>query len=193
MRSGAALGFVLLGAGALWLLSAAGVVDLSYTTWIGVLLIAVGLAIMLTPGRHGLLVVVGILVVLAGVPAAALGDDLLEGGIGERTDSPAAASELEPFKVGIGKLTVDLTAPGLELDAATVEASVGIGDLLVIVPEDTDVSVDAHVGVGNADVLDEMENGVDVDLSLISGTSGAQELELELEVGVGNLRVERAP
>jgi hypothetical protein len=186
-----ALGAVLVGAGVLWLLSLTDVVDLSYTTWIGVVLIGIGIAIALTPGRHGVLVVVGILVVLAGVPAVALGDDLFEGGVGEKTESPAATTELEPFRVGVGKLTVDLTAPDLDLDEATVEASVGIGELLVLVPEDTDITVDAHVGVGNADVLGEEENGVDVDLSWISGTSGSQELSLELEAGVGNVRVER--
>lgn len=185
-----ALGVVIVGAGVLWLLSAADVVDLSYTTWIGLLLIGIGIAIALTPGRHGVLVVVGILVVLAGVPAVALGDDLLDGGVGEKTESPETSSELEPFRVGIGKLTVDLTAPDLELDEATVEASVGIGDLLVLVPPDTDLTVDAHVGVGNVDAFDQEENGVDVDLDWISGTSGRQELELDLEVGIGNIRVE---
>ncbi len=90
-----------------------------------------------------------------------------------------------------GKLTVDLTAPDLDLDEQTVEASVGIGELLVLVPEDTDITVDAHVGVGNADVLGEEENGFDVDFASISGTSGTQELTLDLEAGIGDIRVER--
>ena len=61
----------------------------------------------------------------------------------------------------------------------------------MLVPEDTDVTVDAHVGVGNADVLGEEENGFDVDLDSISGTSGTQELTLDLEAGIGDVRVER--
>lgn len=189
MRSGIALGLVLVGAGVLWLLSAADVVDLALRVWIGVLLIGIGLAIALTPGRHRALVILGLLVALAGVPVLAVGDEVFEGGIGESTENPRSSTDLEPFRHGIGKLTVDLTDPDLPLDDATIEASVGIGELVVLVPEGTDIALDAHVGVGNAEGLGQTENGVDVDLSGISGTSGSQEVMLELDVGVGNLRV----
>jgi predicted membrane protein len=191
MKDRSALGLLLLGAGILWLLTAADVVDLSYTTWIGILLIAIGLAIVLIPGRHGFLTFVGVLVVLAGVPALLVDRDVFEGGIGDEVETPLTLADDEPFRHGIGKLTVDLTEPGLELDGETVEASVGIGELLVLVPLDTDVTLDAHVGIGNAQAFGEEENGVDVDLTTISGTSGSQELDLELEVGIGDVRVER--
>ena len=58
-------------------------------------------------------------------------------------------------------------------------------------PEDTDITVDAHVGVGNADVLGEEENGFDVDFASISGTSGTREPTLDLEAGIGDIRVQR--
>jgi Cell wall-active antibiotics response LiaF, C-terminal len=186
-----AFGAVIVGAGVLWLLSEADVVDLSFTTWVGILLIGLGIAIALSRGSHRLLVVVGILVALVGIPALFVDDDLLSGGIGESTKRPETTADLEPFRHAVGKLTVDLTAPDLDLDEQTVEASVGIGELLVLVPEETDITVDAHVGVGNADVLGEEENGFDVDFSSISGTSGTQELTLDLEAGIGDIRVER--
>ncbi len=191
MSQRGALGLALLCGGVIWLLDVADIVDLSYEAWIGVLLVAIGVLIALTPGRRGLLVVAGILVVLAGLPALLVDDDLLSGGIGDATEEPQSRLDLEPYRQGIGKLTVDLTQPGLELDEEVVEASVGIGELLVLVPLDTDVTVDAHVGVGNAQVLGEEENGVDVDLDTISGTSGSQEVTLDLEVGIGDLRVQR--
>ena len=191
MKGRSALGLVLLGVGTLWLLSATDVLDLSYGTWIGVLLIAIGLAIALTPGRHGLLVAAGIVAALAGLPAVVVDSDVFGGGIGEEVEAPRTRTDIESFRHGVGKLTVDLTEPGLELDDVTVDASVGIGELLVLVPFDTDVSVDAHVGVGNAEAFGETESGVDVDLTTISGTSGSQELDLELEVGIGNIRVDR--
>jgi cell wall-active antibiotic response 4TMS protein YvqF len=186
-----ALGAVIVGAGVLWLLSEADAVDLSFTTWVGILLIGLGIAIALSRGSRRLLVVVGVLVALVGIPALFVNDDLFSGGVGESTKRPETTADLEPFRHAIGKLTVDLTAPDLDLDDQTVEASVGIGELLVLVPEDTDVTVDAHVGAGNADVLGEQDDGFDVDLDWISGTSGTQELTLDLEVGLGDIRVER--
>jgi predicted membrane protein len=74
-----------------------------------------------------------------------------------------------------------------------VEARLGIGDLEVVLPPDTDVDLDAHVGAGNVDAFGEEENGFDVDVNGISGTSGTQELDLVAEVGIGNLRVRFAP
>ena len=191
MTSRGALGLALLAGGTLWLLDVLDVVDVSYATWIGVLLIVIGLLIALTPGGHGFLVFVGILLVLAGLPALLVDQDLLKGGIGDAVEQPQTRLDLEAYRHGIGKLTIDLTEPGLDLDEEVVEASLGIGDLLVLVPLDTDVTVDARVGIGNAQVLGEEENGFDVDLETISGTSGSQELNLDLEVGIGNLRVER--
>jgi Cell wall-active antibiotics response 4TMS YvqF len=191
MNSRIALGLLVLGAGVLGLLAATDIVELSYTTWVGVALIGVGLAIAFLPGRRGVLVVLGVLVALAGIPALVVDDELFEGGIGESTERPESAAELEPFRQGIGKLTVDLTAPGLDLDGASVEASIGIGELLVRVPDDTDVTLDVHVGVGNADAFGETEDGFDVSLDGITSTSGSQELALELDAGIGEVRVER--
>jgi predicted membrane protein len=191
MRSRNALGLLLVGAGILWILQVADVVDLAYATWIGVTLIVIGFALALTRGGYALLVLVGILVVLAGLPSLVVDGDVLEGGIGDADESPESSFELGPFRQGIGRLTVDLTDPGLELDGRTVEASVGIGELVVLVPLGTDVSLDAHVGAGNADAFGENESGFDVQLTTISGTSGTQEIDLELEVGMGNISVER--
>lgn len=182
---------LILGAGALWLLAALDVVDLSRATWIGLLLIGTGIAIALS-GRRVLLVVLGIVVALIGVPAFVVDDALYEGGVGESTKRPESASDLQPFHHAMGKLTVDLTGPDLELDEKTIEASIGVGELLVLVPDGTDITVNAHLWAGRADSLGETEkSGLDVDLTAISGTSGTQELELELAVGAGNIRVRR--
>lgn len=191
MRGRVALGAVLLGAGVLSLLGVMNVIDLSYPTWVGLVLIGIGIAIAFVPGRHPVLVVLGILVALAGIPALVVDENFFEGGVGDAVERPESAGQLEPFRQAIGKLTVDLTAPDLDLDGARLEASLGIGDLVVVVPDDTDVDLDAHVAAGNAEAFGQAESGFDVDLIVLSGTSGSQELELELEVGIGNARVER--
>lgn len=192
MSGRVALGALIFAAGVLSLLSAIDVIDLSYATWIGLALVGIGFAIALVPGRHGLLVVLGILIALAGIPALLADERYFEGGIGDAVERPESPAELEPFRQGIGKLTVDLTSPDLDLDGATVEASIGIGELVVLVPDDTDVSLDIHVALGNAEALGETSSGIDVDLAGISSTSGSQELVLELDVGIGNVRVARA-
>ncbi|HXF98776.1 MAG TPA: LiaF domain-containing protein, partial [Gaiellaceae bacterium] len=112
---------------------------------------------------------------------------------GEAREAPRSPAEVEPYRHGVGRLTVDLT--GLELEEegpVAVEASVGVGELVVLVPRLADVSVDARVGLGNADVLGETEAGVAVDLEEPVPPAGAPDLELQLEVGLGSLRVQRA-
>jgi hypothetical protein len=191
MSGRVALGLVLVVAGALWLLEEADVVELGVRAWLGILLVAVGVGIVLSSRHRGLLVLAGVVLLLVGIPAVLVDDQLFEGGIGETTETPRDADDLEPFRLGIGELTVDLTEEGLPLDEQTVEASVGIGELVVIVPRDVDFRLDAHVGVGEAKALGEEEDGVDVDLELISGTAGSQETTLDLEVGIGELSVEQ--
>jgi hypothetical protein len=185
-----AFGLVLLAAGVLWLLTEADVLELGFRGWIGALLIAVGCAIALSSAHRAPLVLAGVILLLVGLPVFLVDDELFEGGIGDSVETPRSRADLEPFRQGIGKLTVDLTEDGLELDEAVVEASVGIGDLVVLVPTDVDYRLDAHVGVGNLEALDETENGVDVELERISGTAGSQEIDLELDIGIGNLEVE---
>jgi hypothetical protein len=190
MTSRVALGALLLGAGVAWLLSIADVLDLSYQTWIGLLLIAIGLAIALTPQHHGLLVVLGVVVLLAGLPALVVGD-VFTGDIGDAIEAPTTRAEIVPYEHGVGKLTVDLTSPGLSAEDLDVDAHVGIGELLVLVPNAPEVVVDAHVGIGNIDALGETEDGVDVNLDDRIPGSNSQEISLELDVGIGDIRIQR--
>jgi len=190
MTSRVAFGAILLGGGALWLLSSAGAVDLSYQTWIGIVLVAIGLAIAFTPGHHGLLTLLGILVILAGLPALVVGD-LVTGDVGDAIEAPVKPAEIGKYEHGIGKLTIDLTSPGLAGEDLDVKADQGIGELLVLVPEEAHLTVDAHVGIGNIDALGKEENGVDVDLDEEFPGLGEQAISLELELGVGDIRIQR--
>jgi hypothetical protein len=158
---------------------------------VGLLLLAIGVALVLARGRSATLIVVGILVALAGVPALLAEPQTFEGGVGRKTERPTSRADLGPFRQAVGTLTVDLTEPELDLDEATVEASIGYGRLLVVVPETVDITVDTEVAIGTAEALERTERGVDVELDGISSTSGRQELTLELDAGVGVVRVDR--
>jgi hypothetical protein len=190
VTSRAALGVILLGAGILWLLVETDVLDLSYQTWIGILLIAIGLAIAFTPGHHGLLILLGVLVLLAGLPALVAGD-VVTGDIGDALEAPASPAEIAPYEHGIGKVTIDLTAPGLAGSDLDVDAKLGIGELLVLVPTAADVVLDAHVGVGNIDALGKHGDGIDVNVEGRIPGPGDQRVALELDNGIGDIRVRR--
>jgi hypothetical protein len=191
-RGGLIAGLLLVLAGAGWLLETTGVLDLGVEVWIGLLLIAVGLAIALDAGHsHGFLVTLGVLLVLVGIPAAAIDADFLADGVGDRRETPTSVSETDdPYRLGMGQLVLDLT----ELTAigdVEIDGSVGVGQLLVYVPFDAAVRVDAHVSVGNVSIFGEDQSGVDVTVEREEPGVGGADFELELETGIGEVRLER--
>lgn len=190
------LGVLLLVAGGAWLLSALGVLDVGFQAGIALVLIGIGIVIALDAGHaHGGLVTLAVLLALLGAAATWVDVDLFDGGVGDRTEAPASATEARAgYDLAIGKLTLDLTA--LPADAggppAPVQASVGIGQLDVTVPRDANVQVDAHVSLGNIDTLGSSHGGVDVDdHSELAGTG--PRIALDAEVGIGEVRITRAP
>lgn len=144
--------------------------------------------------RPGGLVAVG--VVLTGVMVIGSAIDFpLGGGVGEREERPAAVAELrEEYQLGIGQLTVDLTdlsTAQLDADART-RVRVGIGQLVVIVPEGLAVRVEARATVGNVRVFEDEEGGFGAEREAGPGLDGrAAVLELVLSVGLGEVEVRR--
>lgn len=191
-RRALAPGLLLVAIGVGWLLETTGVIDLTFEVWVGLLLVAVGLGIVLDPGHpHGVLVVVGVLLVLVGIPAAAIDVDVVSGGVGDELNAPLTASQLEDrYEHGIGQLTIDLTSPGLP-QRVEVEASLGIGELRIYVPRDADVEVRAEAGIGDVLVLGIQESGVGPDVDVVDEGPSAQVVTIEADVGIGQVRVER--
>ena len=193
-RSGLVPGLLLVAIGAGWLLEATGAIDLTFEVWIGVLLVAIGLGIVLDAGHsHGLLVALGILLVLVGIPVAAIDVDVLSGGVGDEIEAPLTASELaDRYEHGIGQLTIDLTSPGLP-ERIEVEASLGIGELRIRVPFDARVEVAAQAGIGDVLVLGTQESGVGPELDVVEPGTSSRSVDIEADVGIGQVRVERGP
>ena len=95
-------------------------------------------------------------VVLLGVCAALMlsAGVRLQGGFGNETVTPGGANALAPaYRRAIGNLTLNLTALPARTALLTINASVGIGDLHVIVPAGARVRATIHVGRGSVQVL----------------------------------------
>jgi phage shock protein PspC (stress-responsive transcriptional regulator) len=146
-------------------------------------------------GRAPWLIVLGI--VLSFVTSiAAVADHHWGGGIGDRTWRPQTVTAADsPYRLGVGDATLDLTQlpPGSDVD---VETRLGVGHLVVLVPLDATVEVQAEVGAGQLEVLGEPDqDGTDLnekvtEPALVSGSG--RTITLDAAVGLGQLEVRRA-
>jgi Cell wall-active antibiotics response 4TMS YvqF len=186
---------VLVGIG--WLLDAAGV-GVPWRALLPAALIAVGLACVAGAfrGRQLALMAVGVAltVVLSVAAAADWGLEVpLAAGVGNRDQRPTTPAELTDYQLGAGTFRLDLRRLEVPAGTTTVEARVGVGELLVQVPGGVEVEVDARSGVGNVQVLGERESGLGSRVQTGSGvgSGGDRRLVLDLRVGIGQVEVDR--
>jgi hypothetical protein len=192
----AVLGGLLAVAGLVWLLAAVDAVPVSAQVAVGALLVLIGLALALLPGggHAALLVAAGIALALVGASVSALNLHLVDGSVGERRYAPADLTDVRhEYSLGIGSLGVDLTRLELEGEenegALPVRATIGIGELVVAVPREAFVTVDARVAVGEIEVRGRRHSGFDVRLQMDDGDAAAPAFRLQLEGGIGAVRV----
>ena len=187
-------GLVLVLLGVAWLLAILEV-DFPWETILPGALILVGaaLAVLARSGRYFGLVWIGVaLTVVLGIISTL--DVPLRGGIGDRDIRPATLGSLaSEYRLGIGKMSIDLSDVVSELPGGVtrIEASVGIGDLSVGIPDGVPVRVEGHVGAGRLMALDEDRDGLDVDAVVETPDYGSGDggILLELAVGAGKLEV----
>ncbi|MGZ4629884.1 PspC domain-containing protein [Oryzihumus sp.] len=113
--------------------------------------------------------------------------------VGDQTWRPQTISADSTFGIAVGDAVLDLTRlPATGLTGVSVPASVGVGQLTVIVPNDVTVAVDSHVGVGDitypADGGVSKSSGSDVSKHAVIGT-GPTELTIKAGVGFGEIKV----
>jgi hypothetical protein len=159
-------------------------------------LIAVGLACVAGAfqGRQHAMMVVGVVLTAVLAVAAAADWDLdvpLAGGVGDRTERPATPAELTSYELGAGDLLLDLRQLQVPPGTTAVKARVGVGELVVEVPDGVTVRVVASSGLGEVQVLGEQDNGVANRVDTTAEDGGDRRLELDLRVGIGQVRVER--
>lgn len=190
-----ALGLLLVVAGLVWLLRSIGVFHLSWDLLLPSALILVGAALVATArGRdHGGLVFLGVVLTLALV-LTSITPINFSGGVGDRTVTPTTAAELRSeYALTVGKQTIDLRQVTFDAGETRIAASVGIGDLVVRVPDDVAVRATIQIGAGNADVMERRFSGANVDETYESEgyDTASRRLLLDLSVGVGNIEVSR--
>jgi len=161
---------------------------------IAALAIAAGVVMIATAfvgGARWMIVPALVLVLPLGIVAAA--DIDVEGGVGDREYRPTSMTELrDQYKLGAGQLVVDLRDVDLPAGRTSVAVDVGIGEAIVLVPDDACVSSDVNIGIGHAEVLGRDSEGVDVAYAAdVMPDAGAPEVRVNADIGFGELRVQR--
>jgi phage shock protein PspC (stress-responsive transcriptional regulator) len=187
------LGALLAAAGTLGLLHVLDVYDVDVALALAVAVAGTGLAIAVgafTGFRVSGLVGVGLVLLAAFGFAAALPVSISEG-VGDKLERPLSAATLErSYEYGIGDFELDLTNVELSEGVTRVDVSLGIGELLVVVPDDVALDIDAHAGAGEVIVLGSMDDGLGADRELVLPGPDDDSPVLVLDAGVGFGQVE---
>lgn len=192
----ALLGIVLIGAGTLWLLAALGVA-LPVALVTPVVLVSLGIAVTVSALRGeehpalGLAVFVGVWLSLFALVTAVV-EVPLTGAVGDVDIAPVSAGELDDaYRLFAGSQRLDLR--DLELGPGTTELVVStvLGEIEVRVPAGMAVRVDAAAAAGTVEVGGTPVEGVGLlREDVTEGWDAAeQRLDLELRVGLGEVRV----
>jgi phage shock protein PspC (stress-responsive transcriptional regulator) len=196
--TGIALGSVLLVVGAAGALLAAGVYDLRPETFVAGAIVVTGAALVASAwfGGAPLLIWLGLATaaVLGALTAANVN---LSGGVGDRVYRPAAATELKSdYKLGIGRLWVDMRDTELAPGTTNMKADLGMGELTVVVPDGVPVQVKGQAGGGDLKLLGREANGADVertvtDVPRVRAGGPPRRLVIDAQVGFGEVRILR--
>jgi phage shock protein PspC (stress-responsive transcriptional regulator) len=152
--------------------------------WLGVLLV---IGAFLGRPRLGLL---GAVLALSLAAASSIRIDV-RGGVGERIYVPTATTLAPAYRLGVGSMRLDLRNISVGKDAAVL-AKVGIGELVVTVPDDVNITAIVDARVGSAQIFEQGFDGTVHERVTSPGKEGASNLTLDLRVSVGEVVVRRA-
>lgn len=156
--------------------------------------VAAGLLVGTFLGRSRGLVVLGVLLSLV-VLTAGMRGVTVAGGIGDKLWRPASlAAASSPYELSVGNATLDLTGLSLGSEPLRVQARLGVGDLVILVPTGAQVQLLAHVGTGSVAVPGAQYGGMGVDRSITLSPVGPPtgQIIIDAQVGIGELEVRRA-
>lgn len=180
--------------GLLWLLERAGVADLGVTTVLALATILVGLALMALARERphsGLIVFGTVLAVLALLTAVAPLRGF-QGGVGERVVEVSAVADLQSdYNLAMGSMTIDLSSIDEVGSPSRIRASVGLGELVIVVPAGVSLEVRGRAGAGEVVILEQSAAGLGIDETYRSPgfEEGAPGVVIDLAVFLGSVEV----
>lgn len=187
---------LLIVAGIAALLERAGTVETSAEAVLAILLTLTGLALLASAwvGRGRGLILVAVILGSALFVTSTI-DVPLAGGVGDRSWRPLTPADIDsPYRLAIGEAILDLRGLDLEGTDVRIEASVGIGHLLVLLPISATVAIDAQSDLGETLVFGTRDSGTGARME-VSDDDASSELadvvDLDLRVGVGQVEVRR--
>jgi phage shock protein PspC (stress-responsive transcriptional regulator) len=115
----------------------------------------------------------------------------LKGGVGERKYRPAAAADVrDHYRLGAGRLVVDLRDAELPRGDVPLHLKLGMGEAVLVVPEDVCVATHAKVGVGDVQLFDHDNGGIDVDFEDLPGAAPTvTRVVVDADIGFGAFEV----
>ena len=176
----------LLAIGGAWAAAAGGGTAVA----IGVIALGAVLVIGAFAGHARWLILPALALALPATAVAAADIDV-HGGAGERIYRPATTADLrDNYRLGVGRLVVDLRDTDLSPGTHRTRLDLGVGQAVLIVPEDVCVSTRAHITAGAVVLFGQESGGGDFDFEDgRRAPAGTPLVELEGDVDVGALEI----
>lgn len=187
------VGVVLVLAGVAWLADAAGVMSWRWPLLLAGALALVGVALLAVArrGGHDGLVVMGLILAVVALLAPLAPSPLVWGTVGDRTLQPQTTADLdESVGLAAGSLTVDLRDLAIDGEPVRLQARVGLGELVVWLPDDAAVDVRATSGAGEVTVGSRTSAGLGVGVDHRLDGDG-DVWQLDVATGLGRVEVRR--
>jgi phage shock protein PspC (stress-responsive transcriptional regulator) len=156
----------------------------------GLLLVGLGLA----GWRAGFVAFLAVVLAITALSSTVVPTGIHAGGpVGDATWAPTSVTAGTNYHLGAGNAVLDLGGLATKgLSQARLPASVGLGELRVLVPQGLTVTVVGHVGLGEillpADAGNNGQGGMGVARSVVIG-QGPTEVVVDAGVGLGQLTV----
>ncbi len=140
---------------------------------------------------HGRLLVLPALFLALPVAVVSAANIDLRGGAGDKEYKPTTAAQVQnSYRLGAGRLVVDLRQAKLPPGDHPIKLRMGVGEAIVLVPANVCVATKSKIGMGVVDSFDHSNRGVNVNWSnQPAARPGNPRIVLDANLGVGRLGI----